>query len=376
MKKTLNQTIIVFIVLSLITSTQALAQDVVEEENQEVLETQANEAEIAQRKAEIAAEAAKREEEITASLQNQLEDTQQQMETLLGEVETKQKQIYLGLPKLPKIALPHLQHVGSGSVLVIPSDQMKIENLAEITEDMSIMSRIFNKKLSQTDIQTARGRLLVDLNPYFRRGNRTPEAIYLEGYGALFLLKVNMLLSAPPAPQQQEQKTQEDTDPVWAQMRRQMYEPQESRRSRTDDRPEEKYDAEKVETLKTNLIKTLKHATNIRALKSDQLVILTIIGEGNRPDSNLTQKFYSYGRSTGSRNVFQTVPEVEAEPVMPTVLTICAKKSDIDAFAKGELDYEQFRKRTEIFKSYAKAGQQASPSIGEYKVARKAQAGF
>ena len=50
MKKTLKQTIIVFIVLSLITSTQALAQDVVEEENQEVLETQANEAEIAQRR--------------------------------------------------------------------------------------------------------------------------------------------------------------------------------------------------------------------------------------------------------------------------------------------------------------------------------------
>jgi hypothetical protein len=375
MKKTLNQTIIVFIVLSLITSTQSLAQDVVEEENQEVLETQAKEADLAQRKAEIAAEVAKREEEITASLQNQLEDTQQQMEALLGEVEAKQKQIYLGLPRLPKVPFSHLQQSGGG-ILVIPSAQMKVEDLAAITEDLNVMSRIFDEKLSQSDMLTARGRMLVDLNPYFRRGNRTPEAIYLEGYGALFLLKVNMLLSAPPAPQQQDEKIQKDTDPVWAETRRQMYEPEEVGRSRTKDQPEEKYDAEKVETLKTNLIKTLKHATNIRALKSDQLVILTIIGEGNRSDSNFTQKFFSYGRSTGSRYVVPTVPEVEAESLVPTVLTICAKKSDIDAFAKGELDYEQFRKRTEIFKSYAKAGQQASPAIGEYKVAREAQAGF
>jgi hypothetical protein len=32
-----------------------------------------------------------------------------------------------------------------------------------------------------------------------------------------------------------------------------------------------------------------------------------------------------------------------------TVLTIRAKKSDIDAFAKGEQDYEQFRQKVQIF---------------------------
>jgi len=67
----------------------------------------------------------------------------------------------------------------------------------------------------------------------------------------------------------------------------------------------------------------------------------------------------SYGRSTGSRSrrIVQTAPEAETDSIVPTVLTICAKKSDIDAFAKGELDYDQFRQRTGIFKSYAKAEQ-------------------
>ncbi len=32
-----------------------------------------------------------------------------------------------------------------------------------------------------------------------------------------------------------------------------------------------------------------------------------------------------------------------------TVLTIRAKKSDVDAFAKGELDFEQFQQKVQIF---------------------------
>lgn len=378
MKKTLNQTIIVFIILSLIASTQALAQDVVEEENQEVLETQAKEADIEQRKAEIAAKVAEKEAEVTAKIaerqaklaQQQMEEAEKQMliaKDQLGKL--KDNLVDIRLPEVHLPHLPHLQHSGSGGILIVPSGQTNLEDLAAITEDLNVMSRIFDKKLSQSDMLTVSGRLLVGLNPYFARGNRTPEAIFLEGYGALFLMRVNMLLSAPPETQQKE-KVQEDTDPVWAEMRRQMYEPEEVRRSRTKDQPEEKYDAEKVETLKTNLIKTLKHATNIRALRPDQLVILTVIGDGTRPATSITRSF-SYGRSTGRRRIVQTLPEVEADSVQPTVLTICAKKSDIDAFAKGELDYDQFRQRTGIFKSYAKAGQQDSPGVEVRQVAHE-----
>jgi hypothetical protein len=246
-----------------------------------------------------------------------------------------------------------------------------VENLAAVTEDMSVMSRIFDKMLNQSDVMTARGRVIVGLNPYLGRSNRLTEAIYLEDYGVLFLIKVNMLLSAPPEAQQEEKTEEADTDQVWTQMRREMYEPEEVGRGRTDDRPEEKYDAEKVESLKTNLIKTLRHAANIRALNPDDLVILTVIGDGGRPDSSVTRFYSSYGRSTGSRRIVQTLPEVEADSLQPTVLTICAKKSDIDAFAKGEIDYDQFRQRIEIFKTYAKAGQQASPGAEVHQVAHE-----
>ncbi|MDT8301442.1 MAG: hypothetical protein RQ760_08155 [Sedimentisphaerales bacterium] len=389
MKKAITRIIIVLIVVNLITTGLTLAQDVIEKEIQPASKEAVaveKKIEIERKKAEIAAEVAQKEAEITASLQKQLEATQKQMQAKLREVAGAQKQMVVAekqmqdqqsllqelqemveLPSVANIRMPVWQHSGSSSVLIIPSAEMQVENLAAISEDMNVMSRIFDKQLSQLNEQTPGGILFGQLNPYFERDHRTTEAIYLEGYGALFLMNVNMLLSAPPEAQQ---KAEEETDPVWSQMRREMYEPEETRRSRAKERPEVKYDALMVGNLKATLIKTLKHATNIHALKPEQLVILTVIGSGRRSASAITQSF-SYGRSTGSRNVVQTVPEGETNSLLPTVLTICAKKSDIDAFAAGELDYDQFRQRTGIFKSYAKAGQQDSPVAHEHEVAHE-----
>ena len=386
MKKAITRTIIVLMVINLITAGFALAQDVIEEENQEALDTQTQEADnaqrkaeaefeaqIAQEKAEIAVKAAEKQAEIA---QKHKEEAEKQIQVAVKkqmDIEQLVKDLIVDI-RVPHVTLPHLphlQHSGSGGgVLVIPSAEMKVENLAAITEDMSVMSRIFDTKLSQSNLAVSRGRLLVDNHPYLGRGNRTTEAIFLEGYGALFLMKINMLLSAPPEAQKKEKTKEEDTDPVWSQMRREMYEPEEARRSRTNERPKEKYDAEMVETIKTNLIKTLKHATNIQALKPDQLVILTVIGDRHQSAATVTRS-YSYGRSSGRRRMVLTTPGAEKVPLLPTVLTICAKKSDIDSFAKGELDYDQFRQRTGIFKSYAKAGQQDSPGAKEYQVAHE-----
>jgi len=214
-----------------------------------------------------------------------------------------------------------------------------------------------------------------DYNPFFGRDSGTTEAVYLEGYAALFLMKVNFPLSPTPETKEEKETEEEDTDPLWTQMRQEIYAPEEvSRRRRTDDRPEEKYDAEKVEELKETLIKTLKHAANIRGLKSDQSVILTVIGGRSQSDAMTDTRLYrtrtsrgssSMGRSTGRR-----APGTETGSFLPTVLTICAKKSDIDAFAKGELSFDQFREKTRIFTSYAKVGKEGSPGVEGRPVAQ------
>jgi hypothetical protein len=39
----------------------------------------------------------------------------------------------------------------------------------------------------------------------------------------------------------------------------------------------------------------------------------------------------------------------ETDSASATVLTIRAKKSDVDAFAKGEIDFKQFQEKVDIF---------------------------
>jgi len=241
----------------------------------------------------------------------------------------------------------------SQSALVIPTSEMKAEDLATIVEDMTVMARIFDKQLGQE--QTKHMWFSGNFMGY---SSRTAENMYLQGYGALFLKKVDFPLSPGPTVPEKEQKTkkEEAVDPIWEQMRREIYEPQEDRRRRPE-RDEEKYDAEKVEKLKTNLIKALKHAANMRNLKLDESVILSITGSG---DSSKTSGIAIAGKGYGGQVIVQDKKSTGMRIVTPTplsdlgasshtMLIIRAKKSDIDAFAKGESDFDKFRQRVQIF---------------------------
>jgi len=235
---------------------------------------------------------------------------------------------------------------GAGSVLVIPTSEMKAEDLITIIEDMTVMARIFDKQLGQE--QSRQPWFPPD---FFRQDSRMAEAMYLQGYGALFLKKVDFPLSPQTTVQEQEETKKEDVDPVWQQMRREIYEPHEDRRRR-EERHEEKYDAEKVENLKTNIIKALKHATNIRCLNPDESVILTVTGSGDSSIINLP--VVTIAAQDKDRTMKIEMPALPSLPrdlelSCPTVLVIRAKKSAIDAFAKGDLDLDKFCQRVKIF---------------------------
>jgi hypothetical protein len=253
----------------------------------------------------------------------------------------------------------------TGTVLVIPSEQTRTEDLLTINEDMSVMSRIFEKNLEQAHISTARGNIFPSrqdtLTTLLGGGRGGIQSIYLQGFGALFLMKVDFPLTPSPDMQDDEKETikAEEGDPVWQEMRREIYEPQKvDRRSRTD-QPEQKYEAEKVENLKTTLIKALKHAVNIRSLKPDESVILTVTGS-----SEATGTIISSTMLTGKNEIIVSERDADGKTrtkivtgsaiddiglSSPSIIVIRAKKSDIDEFAKGDLDFEKFRKCTQMF---------------------------
>jgi hypothetical protein len=135
---------------------------------------------------------------------------------------------------------------------------------------------------------------------------------------------------------------------VWEQTRQEIFEPMDVKGKRDYFHHEEEqgYDAEKVEELKDKLIKALKHAANMRNLKPEEWVILTVIGGEGQPISVLR----SISIVTKSANIVADSPlPIETGFSSPAVLTIRVKKSDAVAFSKGELDFDQFRQRVQIF---------------------------
>ena len=285
--KSFIRTITILIVLNLAVADFALAQDAPEERIQEIEET------LAEKQAELA--------EKTAEIAEKVAQTTRQKEAELRELVANLR-----------VLNQRTSQYSAATALVIPTAEIKPEDLITIMEDLNVMARIFDKKLAQ--LQPLRARFRSGLGWTFSsRDSCSTGAMYIQGYGALFLTNVDFPLSPPPKAEEVKETEEEAIDPVWEQMKQEMYEPEDvSRRRRTDDRPEEKYDPEKVENLKSTLIKALKHAANIRGLKPDEWVNVATVSSS-------------------------------------TILTVRAKKSDIDTFSKGELDFDEFRQKVVIF---------------------------
>ena len=271
--------------------------------------------------------------------------------------------------KLVQLNIATTGQYGGGRVLVIPTAEIQSQDLVTMMEDMTVMCRIFDKRLEQSNLVS--GRFTTDsrirLSMPFSHDSRSTGAMYIQGYGALFLTRVDFLLSPPPEAPEEKGAEEEDTDPLWKQMRQEIYEPEDvSRRRRTGERPEEKYDVDKVEELKETLIKTLKHAANIRNLKPEESVILTVTGKAGQPAVSAIERLYE---EDYSRYIVSTT-RAGTSFFSPTVLTIRAKKSDIDAFAEGKLSFEKFTEKTQLL-SYSYLGENLGTSTSPSSRSRR-----
>jgi hypothetical protein len=274
--------------------------------------------------------------------------------------------------------------VAGRKVLVVPATEVNSKELAEIMEDMQVMSHILDERFKET--RRVQG-VFTDFGDFFGRDNRQTEAIYLQGYGVLFSMEVNFAFSPAPKPQpQQAAEPNEQVDSTWQKARQQVFSPGESRGPNGPDSAEE-YNSQMVEELKRDLITTLKHAANIRDVQPNEWIILTVIGSGRLSGGfgggglmmggmgGYGSSGYGGGMSGGMGGGYAGGYSYSggysdsgggmgggmggfgggmsgfggAGASGATVLTIRANKSDIDTFAKGELDYEQFRPKVQIF---------------------------
>jgi hypothetical protein len=181
-----------------------------------------------------------------------------------------------------------LSRSGAGTVLTVPTAETKPEELTKMVEDMAVMSRIFDKALTREHLADGADIPLLgegrNLRRFYADRAGTIASLCIQGYGALFMVDVDFPLS--PAPQVQEDPNEERADQLWKETQREIYAPERAMRLEKQEQPET-YDAKKVEDLKQTLIETLRHAANIRTLKPDESVIVTV-GTSSQPGSRLS----------------------------------------------------------------------------------------
>ena len=248
----------------------------------------------------------------------------------------------------------------AGRTLVIRSSESDPKEQTKLEEDLAVMLHILEKAASERvggHGGLTYGGTAMGIGVLYAPAASPLRSLYLEGYGALFLLNVGFPLLPPPQAEGQQEKTEANSD--WEDARQELY--GQGGRGRVMAVPSEPYDEERVNRLKEGLLESLKNATNIRGLKPDDSIIVCVFGG---PSSGQPEAKAYVKRSTGSGETPSAVAVSGrvGSPMCQTIMTIRVKKSDADAFAKGAMTLEAFRKRAQVV-SYA-GSPEASMSFG------------
>ncbi|MBP7050983.1 MAG: hypothetical protein KBE65_08215 [Phycisphaerae bacterium] len=238
----------------------------------------------------------------------------------------------------------------SQKVFVVPTPDSSRESLAQVAEDMVVMCRIIDKAISPS-VGTTDPAGMYD--PYvtgvFERYAQT-QGLYLDGYGALFFIEVDFLL-VRPVHEQEQPETEPSGDAVWSQTRDELDGvPQQQPDSRTV-----AYNAQKVENLKSALVRTLRHASNLRVRGAQDRIAVVITS-----------------RCRNSGSVYTTTPTQPLSrawggtpsAASTDMLVLQTTKSDVDTFAKGDLTVEQFTEKVQVLTSWTGAAGQPLTSTG------------
>jgi hypothetical protein len=242
-----------------------------------------------------------------------------------------------------------------GRTLILQSSDPDPKTYANLEEDLSVMYRILGKTRKQEEGGFR-------LESFMSGSSSSVRSMYIEGYGAIFMLGVRFPLVAPQAAQE-EAKPKEATSEEWEIAKKEIY----SRNSfevdldhvwRKMGAPAEEYDAQKVEELTVGILEALKNASHIRNLKADEYVTVAVLGAEAGQMRTAVEK---EGRDEEQKR--KTRIESISGGRGESTMTIRAKKSDIDDFAKGKLNLDAFRKKAKTLVYLRPLDPSAKPTV-------------
>jgi hypothetical protein len=274
--------------------------------------------------------------------------------------------------------------------LIIPKDTAEPKDLANLDEDLKIMAHIL-QKAAGGDAEKSPNAMGIFIHREVLGRASVPQNLYLEGYGALFFLGVNYPLVEPPA-RKAESETKEESNSDWEAARRELAQPSGPpgfilrEQLLTEERGATQgsaYDADKVETLKGDLIAALKNASHIRRLKADETVTVVVAGLSGKAGAKIRgarttrhaggggggmagggmgggmggggsgsmggggSGSMSGGSTGGGGGIVAWARRAVADS-RGSRLILRARKADIDSFQKDKLSLEDFRKKVTV----------------------------
>lgn len=237
---------------------------------------------------------------------------------------------------------PSVAHTGQQPLIVRFSDSNR-EAETSLREDLPVMNRILTKIVEgegRGAIGHAMGIVLSTIP-----GARRPQSLYLEGYGALFLLNVDFPLVAPETETKEPQE--KPADSTWEEARREVYGQRRVEVRLRADESRAQFDPEKVENLKNELLKVLKNAANIRELKAEESVTVVVVGTGGRSSERIVRSQVVPNRYNAPRTRLLASAGSRSATTEST-LTLRVKKADAAALAEGNIDLQEFTKRASV----------------------------
>lgn len=269
-------------------------------------------------------------------------------------------------PAMAGYGMPYRSSRSSVPPVVVRFTSAEPEVVQEISEDLDVMTLLIDQALSD-DSTSGKASSRMGIELFYTSSGRSVRALYVEDFGAVFMVKVNFPLHGAPPPKEKEPTKAADSE--WERARREVLgleNPEDSRDSSAD----YVFDPEKVEALKKALVGALKNGSNIRHLKKDDAISISVFGHPSTtaktasasPAPEAKRSRVAVAAPGGSRPV-EVVLQDRLQSIVSrvpsyrdgTVLTLRAKKSDVDAFAKGDLSTDTFTRKVS-FNSYIGAG--------------------
>ncbi len=219
---------------------------------------------------------------------------------------------------------------------------------ANLREDLSVMSQILAKAMEKIPVNQA-NTWAMGIKVTGMSFNRGPQSFYIDGYGVLFLFNTRVPLAASTEKPRTEPEKQSDA--TWEQTKRELYGARPRKeffKVNMDRSTTREYDPQQVETLQKELVDSLRYASNIRHLKPTDSVTVTVSGGPAAAKRRKTVVKEDKTKEKAEDSTQNTTTETTRPSRSQTTLTVTAKKSDIDAFFKGLMIFEDFRKKTSV----------------------------